>query len=241
MTQHLCDHLLDYFNGHLSELEKAAFEKHLETCSECQEELLELQELSDYLPYASNPIIPPKGLEDRVFAQIDKDTPFSESVRTEPIRKQKRNRWILPSIAAVLVLSLIGNIYFFNELNGSNQPDSGEVAIDKVLQSVELAAVEGNAKGTASMIKQGQQTSMVIQASELGKLSNKEVYQVWLIKDDKPERAGTFVPSEDGKGSVVYQLSQEFAKKDWDTVAITLEPDANSKLPKGNIVLASKL
>ena len=82
---------------------------------------------------------------------------------------------------------------------------------------------------------------MVVQASELQELSNEEVYQVWLIKDDKPERAGTFVTSKDGKGSVVFKFNEEFTKKDWDTVAITLEPDANSQLPQGDIVLASEI
>ncbi|NQD68382.1 anti-sigma factor, partial [Bacillus haikouensis] len=93
----------------------------------------------------------------------------------------------------------------------------------------------------ASIIKQGEQSSLVVQASQLEDLSKEEVFQVWLIKDEKPQRAGTFVTGEDGKGSVVFKMNKEFDKIDWDTVAITLEPDANSQLPQGEIVLASQL
>ncbi|MBN8192199.1 anti-sigma factor [Bacillus sp. NTK074B] len=238
MTIQPCDQLLDYYNGHLTELEKAQFEKHLKSCDQCQEELHELEQLSEYMPFASDVVEPPKDLEDRVFAHILGD---EKPAGVEPIRKAKKNRrWFLPSVAAALALSLIGNAYLFTQLEEQNEVVE-QATIDQVVQYVDLAAVNGNAKGTASIIKQGTQTSMVVQASELEALSDEEVYQVWLIKDEKPERAGTFVTSKDGKGSVVFKFNEEFTKKDWDTVAITLEPDADSQLPQGDIVLASDI
>ncbi|CAN7557152.1 anti-sigma factor [Rossellomorea sp. LjRoot5] len=236
MTTQPCDHLLDYYNGHLSELEKAQFEKHLKICPQCQEELHELEQLMDYMPFASDVVEPPKDLEDRVMAGI-----LGEEKRTANVEPpSKKKTWFLPSVAAALFLSLIGNAYLFSQLEDQDEVVE-QATIDQVVQYVDLAAVNGTAKGTASIIKQGAQTSMVVQASELQELSNDEVYQVWLIKDDKPERAGTFVTSKDGKGSVVFKFNEEFTKKDWDTVAITLEPDANSQLPQGDIVLASDI
>ncbi|KPL60520.1 anti-sigma factor [Rossellomorea vietnamensis] len=238
MTTQQCDHLLDYYNGHLSQLEKAQFEKHLKSCPQCQEELHELEQLMDFMPFASDVVEPPKDLEDRVMAGIlGEEKPTAD---IKPLSKKKKNAWFLPSVAAALALSLIGNAYLFTQLEDQNEVVE-QATIDQVVQYVDLAAVNGDAKGTASIIKQGAQTSMVVQASELQDLSNEEVYQVWLIKDDKPERAGTFVTSNDGKGSVVFKFNEEFTKKDWDTVAITLEPDANSQLPQGDIVLASDI
>lgn len=232
---HQCDHLLDYYNHHLNESDKEAFEKHLESCSDCQEALNELQQLNEFLPYASEPIDPPEGLEDRVFASIE------GTANVAPFRREKpRKRWIFPSVAAVLALSLLGNTYMFTQIQ-QEEEIAEQATIDQVTEFVELAAVKGNAKGTASIIKQGEQSSLVVQASQLQDLSREEVYQVWLIKDEKPQRAGTFVTGEDGKGSVVFKLNEEFAKEDWDTVAITLEPDAKSQLPQGDIVLASEI
>jgi anti-sigma factor RsiW len=232
---HQCDHLLDYYNHHLNESDKEAFEEHLESCSVCQEALNELQQLNEFLPYASEPVDPPEGLEDRVFASIE------GRVNVTPFRREKtRKRWIFPSVAAVLALSLLGNAYMFTQIQ-KEEEIAEQATIDQVTEFVELAAVKGNATGTASIIKQGEQSSLVVQASQLQDLSQEEVYQVWLIKDEKPQRAGTFVTGKDGKGSVVFKLNEEFAKEDWDTVAITLEPDAKSQLPQGDIVLASEI
>lgn len=238
MTTQQCDHLLDYYNGHLSELEKAQFEKHLESCPQCQEELHELEQLAEFMPFASEVVEPPKDLEERVFANILGEEEVHSNAR--PLSRKKKKSWFLPSVAAALALSLIGNAYLFTQLEDQNEVVE-QATIDQVVQYVDLAPVNSDAKGTASIIKQGEQTSMVVQASELQDLSNGEVYQVWLIKGDKPERAGTFVTSQDGKGSVVFKFNKEFSKEDWDTVAITLEPDANSQLPQGEIVLASEI
>ncbi|WP_079514761.1 anti-sigma factor [Rossellomorea marisflavi] len=239
MTQHQCDHILDYYNGHLSELEKAAFEKHLASCSECQEFLKELEQISGYLPYSSESVEPPPDLEDRVFARILNESEEKQEPATAP-RQKRRRPWIFPSIAAALALSIIGNAYLFTQLEDQRRVVE-EATIDEVVEYAELAPLSGQGTGTASIIKQGKQTSMVVQASDLAKLSDKEVYQVWLIKDEKPERAGTFVTSGDGKGSVIFKFNEEFTEKDWDQVAVSLEPDANSELPQGEIVLAADI
>lgn len=239
MTQHQCDHILDYYNGHLSELEKAAFEKHLASCSECQEFLKELEQISGYLPYSSEPVEPPTDLEDRVFARILNESEEKQEPAAAP-RQKRRRPWIFPSIAAALALSIIGNAYLFTQLEDQKRVVE-EATIDEVVEYAELAPVSGQGTGTASIIKQGKQTSMVVQASDLAKLSDKEVYQVWLIKDEKPERAGTFVTSGDGQGSVIFKFNEEFTEKDWDQVAVSLEPDANSELPQGEIVLAADI
>ncbi|UTE72432.1 anti-sigma factor [Rossellomorea marisflavi] len=239
MTQHQCDHILDYYNGHLSELEKAAFEKHLASCSECQDFLKELEQISGYLPYSSEPVEPPTDLEDRVFARILNESEEKQEPAAAP-RQKRRRPWIFPSIAAALALSIIGNAYLFTQLEDQKRVVE-EATIDEVVEYAELAPVSGQGTGTASIIKQGKQTSMVVQASDLAKLSDKEVYQVWLIKDEKPERAGTFVTSGDGKGSVIFKFNEEFTEKDWDQVAVSLEPDANSELPQGEIVLAADI
>ncbi|BCB02428.1 anti-sigma factor [Bacillus sp. KH172YL63] len=215
MTAQPCDNLLDYYNGHLSQLER----KHLSTW------IFELRQLAEYLPYASDTVQPPEDLEDRVMASI--------------LGEEKKASFDTP-IPARSVAALIGNAYLYTQIEDQEKVIQ-QATIDQVEQYVELAAVSGNAKGTASIIKQGTETSMVIQAADLQKLSNDEVYQVWLIKDDQPERAGTFVPSKDGKGSVIFKFNEAFTEKDWDTVAITLEPDANSQLPQGDIVLASEI
>ncbi|MDZ5713668.1 anti-sigma factor [Jeotgalibacillus haloalkalitolerans] len=239
MTQQ-CDHVLDYYNQHLDDIEKAAFEKHLSECADCQEILADLKSLEDTLPYAADPVEPPAGMEERIFAKIETaDRP--EPVKPAPLRPSKKKRqWMLPSIAALLAISLFGNAYLFTQL--SDEADIVQQAtIDQVLQYAELAPTAGDASGTASIIEQGEEKRLVVQASNLAALSEEEVYQVWLLQDGQPERAGTFVIDNEGRGSVIFTLNEEYAERDWDTVAVSLEPDANSELPEGEIILASEI
>ncbi|MGD6966167.1 anti-sigma factor domain-containing protein [Rossellomorea vietnamensis] len=238
MTEQHCDQLFDYYNGHLSDIELARFEKHLEECVECEQALLQLRELEDYLPYASEPINPPSGLEDRVFSRILKDEDQKETIVQRAPRK--RNKWMFPSVAALLAVSLIGNAYLFTQLGEKQETAEVQESIDKVVKYAEMAAVEGSAKGTASIVKQGDETKLVVQASDLESLNDEEVYQVWLIKDEKPERAGAF-RIEDGRGSVVFNFNENYENIDWDMVAISHEQDADSQTPQGNVVLASEL
>ncbi|KIL53676.1 hypothetical protein KP77_01710 [Jeotgalibacillus alimentarius] len=239
MTQQ-CDRVLDYYNGHLNEIEKAAFEKHLSECDDCQEILADLHSLEDTLPYAAEPVEPPEGLEDRVFARIEAED-HPHSAKAAPLRPAKKKRqWMMPSVAALLAVSLFGNAYLFTQL--SDDADIVEQAtIDQVLQYAELAPSAGDASGTASIIEQGSEKRLVVQASNLTALSQEEVYQVWLLQDGQPERAGTFVIDNEGRGSVIFTLNEEYAERDWDTVAVSLEPDANSETPQGEIVLASEI
>ncbi|WP_027965000.1 anti-sigma factor [Halalkalibacillus halophilus] len=133
--QKQCELLIDYFNQELSESEKQAFEAHLETCDECKEELAELNALNETLPFASEPVDPPEGMKERILANVlAEETPTKEETdsndeKVVPYTKEpKRKRsWILPSIAAVLILSLLGNAYFlFGTVDDVAEEDPGE-------------------------------------------------------------------------------------------------------------------
>jgi uncharacterized protein YpmB len=240
MTNHQCDKLMDYFNNSLSEKEKTEFELHVQSCIQCREDLYELENLTADIPFLSQPVVPPADLEARVFEKVFGD---SQERDTRDLQKPKKNQvsWLVP-LAAILAISLAGNAYLYSELEQmQNTVNTQKASVDKVLQYVTLAPVEGTAEGTASIVEQDGTRSIIIQAAELQKLKDEEVYQVWLIKNEQPERAGTFIPSDDGKGSVVFQLNKEQLSQKWDTIAITLEPNANSETPKGSMVLASEL
>ncbi|MCM3406025.1 anti-sigma factor [Cytobacillus oceanisediminis] len=236
MTENYCDTLIDYFNGHLDNEEKQNFERHLDKCPECKKELKEWESMIDILPYSSEPADPPSGMKERVMANILEGDVEKDNV--EYMRKRKP-RFLMPAMAAALFFSLAGNLYLLSNQDQENQPKE-QKEIDQVLSYASLEPVKGTAQGTASIVKNGSQIRIVIQASKLQELKNDEVYQVWLIENEQPERAGTFVSSGNGEGAVVFELDKE-ENLSWDTVAITLEPDETSQTPKGSMVLASQL
>ncbi|MFS0839250.1 anti-sigma factor domain-containing protein [Paenibacillus sp. 1P03SA] len=98
-------------------------------------------------------------------------------------------------------------------------------------------AVEGIvAEGLATIVIDAKGTHLVVQAEKLPALRDSQAFQVWLIKGEQKVNAGTFLP-QGGTGALYYT----FEPKDYDTVAITLEPDAGGTQPRGTLVLAAKI
>jgi anti-sigma-K factor RskA len=247
----MCDQLLDYYNGILSDEEKAAFESHLKDCPACQEEFAEWQELTSDLPYLSDEIEPPNGMKQRILTNVFENEQSIEkeetnrpaapvtdidSVRSETPRK--KNGWLTGLLAAGLLLSLGTNAYLFSENEKNEQVI--EEQIGKTYKSVQLASEETDSAGIASMVQEDEKMNLVVQTHNMSQVQGKEVYQVWLIEGDKKYRAGTFIPDEKGNGAVVFPVNFPGEHK-WDAVAISHEPTPDSKQPKGTIVMASNL
>ncbi|WP_236561052.1 anti-sigma factor [Pontibacillus sp. HMF3514] len=259
-----CDLLIDYFNGQLTKEEEEAFEQHLETCSDCKEELAELREMTEDLPFASEPVEPTEGMKNRVlsgvFGEENTEDELQESSSTTHsaapsyrkeesenelasryTRKQPRGikPWMVTTLAAALMLSLIGNMYAFLQEPETTKPDPEEESIDQVVRRVTLQG-KTSGKATASIIKQNENQILSVDAQNLQQLEGEEVYQVWLLEGETPYRAGSFVANQNGEGAVSFSMDQLPNDKTWDMIAISKEPDATSKKPRGNIVLSTK-
>ncbi|UFT99055.1 anti-sigma factor [Radiobacillus kanasensis] len=249
MAHKEADLLIDYFNNQLDEVEKKRFEKHLEECVECSEELEELRMLTEDLPFDSEPITPPPSMKDRVLTNVfdeEKQTGKQDNEikpkdeETQPMMKRTPNRGVMSLIAAALVVSLMGNIYALVNQDNTETAEP-EVSLDKILGSVQLKASEGiEAEASATMIEKEDGMNVVVQANQLEPLNGDEAYQVWVLEEGKPYRAGTFVPNDNGEGAVSYHVNYE-GEHNWDTIAITKEPNPTNKTPKGEIILSSSL
>ncbi|MBT2572164.1 anti-sigma factor [Planococcus sp. ISL-110] len=237
MTNVDCDRLVDYLNGTLSEDEIEQFEEHVKTCTECQE----IVEATGELPYLADPVEPPADMKARILSNVFEEKPeqnnppaaLNPAMSPIPLhrKKSKPNIW-RPLIAAVLLASLLGNAYAFLQL--SDQDDAPETAIE----SIELQPSEAFAgTATAEMIQEEGSLNLVVQANQLAELDAGQVYQVWLIKDDQPIPAGAFSPNPNGEGASYYQLEENLSE--WDTIAITLEPETGNELPEGEIVMSA--
>ncbi len=248
MERVMCDVTIDYFNGQLTTEEQEAFERHLESCADCQQELAEWQALSEDLPYVSELMEPPVGMKERVLGSIlGEDSPAQPVVAPTPVipmeskkpRKRSTSRW-LPLVAAALVLSLVGNAYLGWMVQDQQQTlVTQSETVDQLVALVNLQPLEGDSTGTASIVRNGDTIQVVVQASSLPELSNEEVYQVWLIDEEGPDRAGTFT-STGTDGAVVYTLpaGQDFS---WDQIAVSHEPNKDSETPLGQVLMASAI
>lgn len=260
MMSENCEVLIDYFNNQLTKEQEKEFELHLLTCPACSEELEALKELTEDLPYSSEAIVPPNGMKERILSNIVKG-PENENVestveqpeiqRAPPnhqwrVPKGRKKQWYKPLIAAILTVSLVGNgvaiIYFSNDQEKVEPaPTPEESSFDTVREMISLSPSEGiEAQATAVMIEQNGATNLVVQAEDLPSLEGEETYQVWVLQDGRPSRAGTFILNEKGIGAASYIINKG-TDHPWDTIAITKEPNANSQEPKGDILLSSPI
>ncbi|TDL81047.1 anti-sigma factor [Peribacillus frigoritolerans] len=260
MNNQMCDKLFDYFNETMTAVEKREFEAHLESCSDCSAELQELTALTEDLPYLSEPVEPPKEMKQRILGSILNEDPANHSPepvfvkekevhsaekkdKIVPIKAEKRpNKFLLPSVAALLFASLLGNGYFLTQM-ADEPPKDAAFSNEDLKKQVALAPVDEQMKNVtamASLIKNDSKEMVVLQAEQLKQLKDGEVYQIWLIENEKPVAAGSFVPDSSGHGAVMYEMNLE-GELNWDTIAITIEPKAGNKAPEGAVVLASQL
>lgn len=127
------------------------------------------------------------------------------------------------------------NAQLQEQLASSLQPAQGMQTGEAVKLSP--ATQDIVAQGLATIVIDSKGTHLVVQAENLPTLEGNEAFQVWLIKGDTPQNAGTFL-SHNGTGAVYYTLD---SANDYDTVAITLEPDAMGDEPRGTMILAAKI
>lgn len=140
-------------------------------------------------------------------------------------------------MAALLLLSLIGNgVQYFKQKESQNQ--STPMINTNDAQSINLKSMdEDKTQGQAYVSSNKTHSKLMVEANDIEATKGNEVYQVWVIKDNKPYPAGTFATKND-KGMVVFDLSDMDVDEN-DTIALTLEPSPNNNEPKGQMIMAS--
>lgn len=122
-------------------------------------------------------------------------------------------------------------------------PKDAASSSEDLKKQVALAPVDeqmNNVTAMASLMINDSKEMVILQAEQLKQLKDGEDYQIWLIENENPVEAGSFVPDLPGHGAVMYEMNLE-VERNWDTIAITIEPKARKKAPEGAVVLASQL
>ncbi|MBC1373153.1 anti-sigma factor [Listeria booriae] len=235
--------VLDYINNDLSKEARLEFEAAMERLPELKAEVQELEALMADLPYLSESATPPEDMKERVLGNVfaqEQETVVPNNNNVEKIVNivpKRKRRWVIPSLVAALIISLAGNFYVIATRDQDTKQATEDTDITKTSKALQ-ASDNVTATATASLIQRGSQNTLVIQAQNLNRLNGAECYQVWLLLDGKPTRAGTFIANDDGHGGVIHSIPTD-AK--FDTVAITIEPDNDSQTPKGPIILSTSL
>ena len=223
------DLLAAYALDALDDDERERFERHLEECDECSEQLALLREPVTALAYAAEGPAPPEALRGRII----------EGARGEPrapvIRLRRRN-WPLAAVAGIAAAAAclaIGLGIWANSLSNSLDSErSARREYEKFLSGGATAKPLIGADGSL-LVKSDGRAALVV--CGLADAPSEKTYEAWVISDDTPKPAGTF---SGGSGCNPVVLTENVPNN--ATVAVTLERAGGATSPTLPILIRTE-
>jgi len=207
----------------LSPAEAEEFEKHLDECPACHDEVRELQAAAARMG-ASEATVPPPSLKSRVLAAADELPQLPPKVTA--IEERRSRRWVprLAGLAAAAVLLAAAAVGISRPWEQDAPPVAGnpvsEVfnAPDAHVATVKTA--DGHRLTVATSPDSGQ---MALETQSLGRLRGDKVYQMWAEHNKKVTSIGVIEDLGDGKVMPIPTYGTR--------VTITVEPEGGSRKP----------
>jgi anti-sigma-K factor RskA len=223
------DLLAAYALDALDDDERERFERHLEECDECSEQLALLREPVAALAYAAEGPAPPEALRGRII----------EGARAEPrapvIRLRRRN-WPLAAVAGIAAAAAclaIGLGIWANSLSNSLHQERGTREVyEQFLAGGATAKPLIGADGWL-LVKDDGRAALVV--CGLDDAPSAKTYEAWVISGKTPQPAGLF---RGGNGCSPVRLTERVPGN--ATVAVTLERAGGATSPTLPILIRAE-
>lgn len=245
-----------YALGALDAAECTAFERHLNTCTECRRELAAWRETVHLLPYALASQAPPPGLKARVLAAAAAGNgPATGGSGPVPFAPPTRRPAIWPHVgwAAALLIAIVGGYLRAASLEQQLARQEGTLAVlrQQMVQQREMVealdarqvsmfqlAGQRQAPGAMARVFWNQERNVwLFYVHNLPPPPPGKTYQLWFItKAAQKISAGTFAPDK----SAPMKIQVPPAAKAIAAAAVTLEPAGGMPQPTGDIWLVGK-
>ena len=211
----------------MPEGEREAFERHLDECAICREEVAELLPAAHALPMASPQLMPPPALKARIMAEVEREAALlaqagaPDREPAPPARSRRRwlMGWRLAPVAAALLVAGVFAVALDRDSSDPGQPVGRTVAVTVDPKrapdgSAELHVIDGEA---------------MLVGTGMPQPPPGRVYQVWVMPKDSntPEPTNAlFYPRTDG--SIATAIPDV---RDAKMVLVTDEPMGGSDEP----------
>jgi anti-sigma-K factor RskA len=206
-----------YMLGALERDEAAEFERHLEGCERCREEMRWLEPAVHSLPEAVERQEPPRQLRESLMTEVRGDARRAES-RSAPAWLQ---RWMLkPAVGFAAVALLVAGVVGY------------EVGKDGSGEGGAPSTLEREADGiTVKMVQEGDGGTLHL--SGVPQLPPEKVLEAWVEREGEVEAVpALFVPDRHGQAET--RISDMSGV---ETVMVTEEPRGGSEAPTGEPIM----
>lgn len=223
----------------LSEIERAAFERHLRDCESCAAELVELREAAARLADQSWSVPPPR-LREQVLVQAARTRQLPPRRLTRVVPGAAAWRWrrwtAVAAAAAVLAAGAGGAGYAVQQQRvrdaevAAEQTRQRAVEVQTVLAAPDARLLRGEVAGGGrlTLVVSGQQDAAVVAVAGVAAPGPDQVYQLWLIGPADPVPAG-LLPAAAGPLPVGPLLVGPVAGA--QLLGLTREPAGGSAVP----------
>lgn len=203
----------------VTDIERAAFTRHLADCPTCAQEVAELRETAARLGAAMT-TDPGGDLRSRVLAEIavTRQAPPSIKAGKDPRRSWRKRVAVAAAAVAAAAAVFAGGITI-----GTARSTPVPVAGPVVAPDMVTVSAGGIGGGATTVDFSRQRGEAIITAQGLPRLDHGHVYQVWLISSRGAQSGGFLRPD---AGTIAVPLAA-----DVDRVGVTVEPAAGSPQP----------
>ncbi|HEU5252334.1 MAG TPA: anti-sigma factor [Solirubrobacterales bacterium] len=217
--------LAAYMLGALEGDEAATFERHLEGCERCREEMRWLEPAVQTLPEAAERQEPPRALRANLMAEVRADVEAearSAETRPEPARGR---RWLLkPAVGFAVVALLVAGVVGYEVGKDGGDEGGGASTIVREINGM-----------TVKMVREGDGGKLEL--AGVPQPPEDKVFEAWVERDGEVEAVpALIVPDRNGHAETTIADMTGV-----ETVMVTLEPRGGSETPTGKTVMAMTL
>jgi anti-sigma factor RsiW len=227
-----------YLLGALTDLERQAFEHHMDSCAQCREEVERLRPAADALPRSVEPVEPPASLKTSLMEVVEREAREVEGESAAPPARQRsrplRERLRLPSLRPALAVGglalVLGVAVGFGvaQLGG----DEGTRTVAATVDESRIPQASGNLR-----VEGDGEDGAILRVNRMPDLDEDQVYQAWVQRDGAIIPQPTFEVAGNGAGAVA--VPEDLS--DAQAVMVTREPRGGARAPSEQPILTVSL
>jgi anti-sigma-K factor RskA len=209
--------LAAYVLGALERDEAADFERHLEGCERCREEMTWLEPAVQTLPEAVERQEPPRALRNALMAEVRED---AREATARPAPARRRRRLLKPAMGFAVVALLVAGVLGYEVGNGGSDGGGGASTLERQVGGLNVKMVQEGDSGT-------------LQLSGVHQLPPDKVLEAWVEREGQVEAVpALFVPNRDGQAETRIADMNGVA-----VVMVTEEPQGGSEAPTSEPIM----
>ncbi len=229
------ENLAAYAINALDADETAALQAHLQTCDSCRAELADYQRVSTGLLSALPPQAPRPSLKRALAARL----PSAKKA----VRPRWQLGWSFGQFATATAFTLLLGMNLFSSFQmRAMQSQQAELTRQLEMEQTALAMIASpgaytlpvsDGAVTGSLIVNSGKNSAILILSNLPKLKEGEIYQMWFIEPDNGRVSAGLIDVNRDSSITIASLDSRDSLQAYTGIGVTVEPAGGSDQPTG--------